>query len=69
MKLAHQLAQFPQKCLRADRDSALRSSSANQFENLLSLEVNEGLKVIREESVQGAQRFAQGEGRGGKFEN
>lgn len=68
LKLAHQLARFPQECLRADRSSALRSSSAKQFKDLLSLEVSEGLKVIREEAIRGAQRFAKGEGRGGKFE-
>ena len=68
LKLAHQLAQFPQKCLRADRNSALRSSSAKQFKDLLSLEVKEGVKVVREEAIQGAQRFTKGEGRGGKFE-
>ena len=68
LTLAHQLAEFPQNCLRADRNSALRSSTADQFEKLLKLEFEEGMKVIREESIKGAQRFAQGKGRGGTFE-
>ena len=68
LKLAHQIAEFPQLCLRMDRNSALRSSVANQFKSLLSLEVREGRKVIQEESILGAQRFAQGEGRQGKFD-
>ena len=68
LTLAHQLAKFPQHCLRADRNSALRSSTANQFRSLLALEVDEGMKVIRKESIKGAQQFARGEGRGGAFD-
>ena len=68
LKLAHQIAEFPQLCLRTDRKSALRSSAADQFKSILSLEVREGLKVIQEESILGAQRFAKGEGRQGKFD-
>ena len=67
LKLAHQLAEFPQNCLRTDRSSALRSSAAGRFKELLKVEIEEGMKVIREESIKGAQRFTQGEGRGGKF--
>ena len=68
LKLAHQISKFPQLCLRTDRYSALRSSFANQCRSLLSLEVREGLKVIEGESIPGAQRFAKGEGRRGKFD-
>ena len=68
LKLAHQIAEFPQLCLRTDRNSAFRSSVATQFKSLLSLEVREGIKVIQEESIVGAQRFVKGEGRQGKFD-
>ena len=68
LKLAHQIAKFPQLCLRTDRKSALRSSAADQFKSMLSLEVKEGLKVIQKESILGAQSFAKGEGRQGKFD-
>ena len=68
LKLAHEIAEFPQLCLRTDHNSALRSSAANQFRSLLSLEVKEGLKVIHEESIPGAKTFAKGEGRQGKFD-
>ena len=67
LKLAHQIAEFPQLCLRTDRSSALRSVVADQFKSLLSLEVEGGSRVILKESIQGAQRFTQGEGRQGKF--
>lgn len=68
LKLAYQIAEFPQLCLRTDRNSALRSSTADHFRSLLSFEVREGMKVIQKESILGAQRFAKGEGRQGKFD-
>ena len=68
LKLAEKLAEFPQNCLRTDRNSALRSASTNQFRMLLNLELKHGMKVLREESIPGAKRFAQGEGRGGKYD-
>lgn len=67
-KIAHQLCQFPQKCLRADRMSAYRSFDLN-FEQAMIAEYREGAKVLSDEAVPGAKRFAAGAGRHGSFEN
>ena len=66
--LAHQIAAFPQVCMRQDRLSAyeqwgmsLDDAMANEFEH--------GLVTIQSgETLDGAQRFADGAGRGGVFE-
>jgi len=64
--LAHEIARFPQVCLRGDRASAyeqcgmdLASAMANEFRH--------GLAALGAETVEGAARFARGEGRHGKF--
>ena len=67
MELADQLAQFPQRCLRADRRSAYEQWSLSLPEALAN-ELRGGLEVIRSgETAQGAGRFAAGEGRHGSF--
>jgi enoyl-CoA hydratase/carnithine racemase len=68
--LARQILSFPQLCLRQD----LRSSRSAAFAGLslqdrLREEFEGGKKVLERESVQGAQRFAAGEGRGGTFDS
>jgi len=56
--LAHQLAGFPQLCLRNDRRSVLEQESA------LEREFQLGMDSLREAAA-GAERFVGGEGRGG----
>jgi enoyl-CoA hydratase/carnithine racemase len=66
--LARQLLSFPQLCLRQDRRSAYDSAySGLTQEDHLRKEFEEAKSVLEKESVQGAERFSSGEGRGGKF--
>ncbi|MCU0695754.1 MAG: crotonase/enoyl-CoA hydratase family protein [Myxococcaceae bacterium] len=64
--LAHELAAFPQTCLRADRRSALAQWGLEESE-ALAQEFEGGLEALRAEGVAGAARFAQGAGRHGAF--
>ena len=65
--LAREIARFPQKCLRADRLSALRQWDLSE-EEAISNEMRGGLKVIASgETLSGATRFASGIGRHGAF--
>lgn len=67
VELAHQIAGFPQTCLRNDR----RSSYAQwdlPFAEALAFETELGLEVLRSGEAQaGVARFAAGAGRGGTF--
>ena len=66
--LAKQLAAFPQRCMRSDRLSSYRQWDLSLEEALLE-ETRLGLEVVRSgETFGGAQRFAEGAGRHGKFE-
>lgn len=66
--LARELLSFPQLCLRQDRRSAyLSANSAVSLQEKLRQEFDSGIDVIHKESVQGAQRFSSGDGRGGAF--
>src|SRR5262245_53699233 len=66
-KLAHDLAAFPQRCLRSDRLSSYRQWELGLPE-ALRLETELGLEVIRSgETREGASRFAKGAGRHGSF--
>lgn len=68
-ELARELLGFPQKCMRADLVSAHYSAhDATSLGDALRFEFENGALVVMEESVQGAQRFDKGAGRGGKFE-
>ena len=68
VELAHQLAQFPQRCLRSDRLSAYEQW-AMPFEQAMRNEFRRGADVIRSGETQaGAARFAGGAGRHGSFE-
>jgi enoyl-CoA hydratase len=68
VELANQLAEFPQRCMRADRRSAYEQWGLD-LEQALRNETRIGLEVIRSgETAEGAQRFAKGAGRHGKFE-
>lgn len=66
-KIAEQLSGFPQACLRTDMQSALRQWNLREKE-ALRMEFNNGLVALKEDGFEGAQRFAQGEGRHGSFE-
>jgi enoyl-CoA hydratase len=66
--LAHQLAAFPQLCLRSDRQSALEQWGLTEADATTN-EMRLGLATIRSgETRAGAERFAQGAGRHGAFE-
>lgn len=65
--LANQIAAFPQTCLRNDRRSVVEAASL-PFEDAIVNETRLGLKTLQSgETVAGATRFTDGEGRGGKF--
>jgi len=69
LRLAHQLAKFPQRCLRSDRRSAYEQWALGLDEALVN-ESRLGLEVVRSgETLEGAQRFAAGAGRHGSFED
>src|SRR5436190_4443119 len=68
VELAHQLARFPQRCLRADRLSAYEQWGM-PFEQAMRNEFRRGADVIRSgETLPGAARFAGGAGPPGSFE-
>jgi enoyl-CoA hydratase len=67
VELAHQIAAFPQRCLRSDRRSSFEQWDL-PLDDALANETRLGLEVIRSgETVEGAARFASGEGRHGGF--
>jgi enoyl-CoA hydratase len=66
-ELAHQIAAFPQRCMRSDRRSSFEQWDLPLAEALAN-ETKLGLDVIRSgETVEGAARFASGAGRHGQF--
>lgn len=68
LRLAKEIAEFPQICLRGDRRSAIEQWSLPPDEALRH-ETEIGLEAIRSGETQaGAQRFAQGAGRHGRFD-
>ncbi len=68
-KLARELCRFPQRCLRADRLSAYEQWD-RPLAAALRGEYERGLDAIRSgETRAGANRFAEGHGRGGSFED
>jgi len=67
LELAHQLAGFPQRCLRSDRLSSYRQWDLD-WQAALELETRLGLETIRSgETLEGVQRFSAGAGRHGRF--
>jgi len=63
--LAHELAAFPQTCLRSDRAAAIEQWGLTEADAAV-LEARRGRHVIASgESLAGAARFAAGDGRGG----
>jgi len=67
-KIARDIAQFPQLCMKADRASAYKQWDLDLPEALIN-EGREGLVPIKQEARAGATRFASGKGRGGDFSN
>jgi enoyl-CoA hydratase len=67
VRLAHELAQFPQRCLRSDRLSAYEQWSLS-YQEALRNELRRGVEVVESgETVAGAASFARGQGRHGAF--
>lgn len=65
LMLARQLAELPQRALRADRQSLLRQWSLS-LDDAMIAEFRGGMDVIASgESQQGARRFTEGSGRHG----
>ncbi|MDF0750788.1 crotonase/enoyl-CoA hydratase family protein [Marinobacter sp. 71-i] len=64
--LAADIAGFPQKCLRADRHSAIHQWDM-ELREALAAEGAGGYPVVFEEAIEGAGRFAGGAGRHGTF--
>jgi enoyl-CoA hydratase len=67
LELARQISAFPQLCMRNDRLSALEQWSLS-WDEAQAFEAMVGLETLRTGSaVEGASRFAAGEGRSGQF--
>ena len=67
-ELATSLARFPQRCLRADRASALTAFDGS-IDDALAREFAGAVQTLQHETVAGAVRFADGAGRGGRFDD
>jgi enoyl-CoA hydratase len=63
-QLARELSALPQACLRQDRLSLLEQEGLAE-EDALANELKHGLLSLRAGALEGAQRFAAGEGRHG----
>ena len=69
LKLAEQIARFPQQCMRNDRLSACEQWGMD-YESAMANESRYGIETLRSgETVVGAQRFSGGKGRSGSFED
>lgn len=67
-KIAQTLSNFPQECMRRDRESAFYSCfNATSLDDAFKFEYDNAKAVIKSESVKGAQRFVSGEGHKGNF--
>jgi enoyl-CoA hydratase len=66
LELARQIADFPQECMRRDRRSAYEQHDLALGEALQN-ELRHGMKALEATGAEGAQRFAAGAGRHGKF--
>jgi enoyl-CoA hydratase len=64
--LARSLAEFPQDCLRNDRLSALEQEGLTEADAMAG-ELRHGLASLASGALDGAARFASGEGRHGQF--
>jgi enoyl-CoA hydratase len=67
-ELARELTRFPQLCMRRDRASAYAAFEGS-VEDAMQHEFLNALEVLEKETVDGARRFAEGRGRGGRFDD
>jgi enoyl-CoA hydratase len=65
-ELAHEIARFPQQCVRADRRS-VHLQHGRPVAEALKREWQNSVHVLEREGVVGAARFSSGKGRGGDF--
>ena len=66
-KLAAQIAEFPQVCLRSDREAVYRGFDLD-FEKAMEIEFQLGMNVVKSgETKEGAAHFYKGYGRHGAF--
>lgn len=66
--LAHEIARFPQACMRADRASVFLQEGLDE-RDALRAEWRNSAHVFEHEGADGARRFAEGKGRSGDFTN
>jgi len=64
--LAHDIARFPQQCMRADRRSVWRQEGLSEREGLRA-EWAGSAAMVEQEGAAGAARFSEGKGRHGDF--
>jgi enoyl-CoA hydratase len=64
--MAHEIARFPQACLRADRRSVLNQQGL-ELRDAMRYEWRNGIPAFAAEGADGAARFASGKGRHGDF--
>lgn len=68
MHIAEMLVKFPQACMNKDRNSCYFAAyEAKSFEDALQYEYSQGIEVVNDEGLNGAKRFAAGQGRSGKL--
>jgi enoyl-CoA hydratase len=68
-ELARQIARFPQLCMRGDRASVYEQFDKD-FAAAMANEFAHGMTTLQSgETVKGAARFAEGHGRGGRFDD
>jgi len=68
IELAKGLARFPQTCMNSDRRSAYEQHALD-LDQAIANEFRLGMNALQQEAADGAQRFAEGKGRGGTFED
>ena len=67
-RLAREIAAFPQECMKADRHSTI-NQWAFSMEEALQIEGKAAHSILEREAFAGAERFASGRGRGGRFDD
>ena len=67
-RIAEEIAAFPQECMKADRKSAINQWSL-PLDGALEMEGRAAHSILEREAFSGAQRFASGRGRGGRFDD
>ena len=66
--MAHEIARFPQACMRSDRRSVYLQHGL-PLEHALKTEWENSIETLKAEGVAGATRFKSGKGRHGDYEN